>query len=71
MAELYSKNVPKSSEQKVIVICAVFLSVSWATVLLRIWARAGLLRNFGWDDAAMVFTSVSYRVSKKNMKMIR
>ena len=58
MSDLYISNVPKSSETTVIVICGVFLSTAWLTLFLRIWVRAGLLRNFGWDDAAMVVTNV-------------
>lgn len=59
MADLYISNVPESSKQTLIVICAAFLSIAWVTVFLRIWARAGLLQNFGWDDAGMVLTNVS------------
>lgn len=59
MADLYISNVPKSSQQTVIVICCVFLNATWLTIFLRIWVRAGILRNFGWDDAIMVLTNVS------------
>ena len=63
MADLYMSNVPKSSQQTVIVICCLFLTVSWITVVLRIWVRAGLLRNFGWDDATMLLTTVRYALT--------
>lgn len=59
MADLYMASVPQSSQQTVIVICCVFLTATWFTLALRIWVRAGLLRNFGWDDGIMALTNVS------------
>lgn len=59
-SELYISNVPKSSQQTVIIICCVFLTATWLTLFMRIWVRAGVLRNaFGWDDGLMTFTNVS------------
>lgn len=58
MADLYISNIPWSSQQTLIIICCVFLTATWLTLFMRIWVRAGILRNFGWDDAMMAFTNV-------------
>ena len=36
-----------------------FLVLSWVTVGLRVYVRAGMLKSFGMDDWAMVVTVVS------------
>jgi hypothetical protein len=37
---------------------AALLGVAWLVVLLRLYVRVLLVKNFGWDDAVMVVAAV-------------
>ena len=39
-----------------------FLSIAWLAVVLRVWARAIIIRTFGWDDWTILLTMVRCRV---------
>ena len=41
-------------------ITIVFLVFTWLSVLARTWVRAMVIRNYGWDDAAMLLAVVCY-----------
>jgi hypothetical protein len=43
----------------IIIATAIFLFLAWVTVSLRIWVRCVMIRSVGWDDAALIFTTVS------------
>jgi hypothetical protein len=36
-----------------------FLALAWVFILLRIWTRAYLISNFGWDDSTMLLAGVT------------
>lgn len=36
-----------------------FLAITWFSVALRVWARAGIIRSFGWDDWTILLTMVN------------
>ena len=40
-------------------VCWAFVAVALASTLLRVWIRARLTRNLGWDDGIMVIAMVS------------
>jgi len=40
-------------------IAMVFIALTWIFILLRIWTRAYLISNFGWDDSTMLLAGVS------------
>lgn len=44
--------------QQVLAVAILFFILSWLTVLLRIYVRAGMLKSFGLDDWLMVTTQV-------------
>lgn len=43
----------------VYIVVAVFLGTAWLAVALRMWVRAWMIKSFGPDDWAMVFTIVA------------
>lgn len=45
---------------EVLAVALIFLCLSWVTVGLRVWVRAGMLRSFGWDDWTMVLTQLLF-----------
>ena len=49
-----------SKRNEVLSVCIAFFVLSWTTVTLRIWVRAGMLRSFGKDDWAMLATQVMF-----------
>ena len=44
----------------ILAVACTFLSVAWLTVSLRVWVRASLIKNFGWDDGFIIMASISY-----------
>lgn len=40
-------------------IAMVFLALTWTFILLRLWTRAYLISNFGWDDSTMLLAGVT------------
>jgi len=49
-----------------------FLVAAWVFVLLRIWVRTCMIRNFGWDDATMVLANVRlfYSQMRSSLQLI-
>jgi len=47
---------------QVLAVAIVFTILSWTTVALRIWVRAGMLKSFGRDDWAMLVTQLTFTV---------
>ncbi|KAK5130562.1 hypothetical protein LTR08_001942 [Meristemomyces frigidus] len=45
-----------SKKNQVLAVAIIFTVLSWVTVCLRIWVRAGMLGNFGRDDWTMLAT---------------
>ena len=45
---------------EVLAVAIIFLVLSWITVGLRVWVRAGMLRSFGLDDWTMVVTQLLF-----------
>ena len=43
---------------EILAVAIPFLVLSWVTVGLRVYVRAGMLKSFGMDDWAMVVTLV-------------
>jgi hypothetical protein len=41
-----------------IVVCSLFVSLSWIALLLRLWTRLKIVKNLGWDDRLMVVAVV-------------
>lgn len=35
-----------------------FLALAWVTMSLRLWTRALIIKSLGWDDWAMLLTTV-------------
>lgn len=61
-----SGNMPSITKLKsvnMLVVAAVFLTVSWLVVSLRVWVRGYMIRSFGADDWLMIATQVRPRVS--------
>lgn len=48
-----------SRSQAILIVTAVFLSISLVTVCLRIFVRTRVVKAFGWDDIFMVVAMVS------------
>lgn len=48
----------RGQQEKAVTIA--FLVATWVLVSLRIWVRAYMIRNFGWDDATMVLANVVF-----------
>ncbi|KAL2005112.1 hypothetical protein VTN00DRAFT_2962 [Thermoascus crustaceus] len=46
--------------QQVLAVAILFFILSWLTVLLRIYVRAGMLKSFGLDDWLMVITQLIF-----------
>lgn len=44
---------------QILAVNILFLVLSWVTISLRVYVRAGMLKSFGMDDWAMVVTVVS------------
>jgi len=44
---------------EILAVAILFLVLSWVTMGLRVYVRAGMLKSFGMDDWAMVVTVVS------------
>lgn len=47
------------SNDSVVIIASVFISLSWFTILLRLWTRLITIKNWGWDDTVTVIAAVS------------
>lgn len=45
---------------EVLAVAIIFFVLSWITVGLRVWVRAGMLRAFGPDDWTMVVTQLLF-----------
>jgi hypothetical protein len=52
------EQVPRNQIINEIIVAAVFVSVAWATVLLRFWTRIFVVQSLGWDDWTMAMTMV-------------
>lgn len=39
-----------------------FFILTWISITLRVWVRAGMLNTFGWDDWTMAATQVVFTV---------
>ena len=48
----------ESRSHEVLTIGMLFLVLSWVTMGLRVYVRAGMLKSFGMDDWAMLVTLV-------------
>lgn len=46
--------------QELIASVSVFLPLAIAAVAVRLWVRARMIRNFGWDDGMMIIALVLY-----------
>jgi hypothetical protein len=44
---------------QVLIVNVIFWILSWISILLRLYVRAGLLKWFGVDDWTMIITQVS------------
>ena len=53
----------ESRASEVLAVTGTLLCLAWVAVSLRVWVRIVLLKNIGWDDAAMVFTNVRLQYS--------
>ena len=49
------------------VIAAVMLALTWASIGLRLWTRAVIVRSFGWDDITALITQVSLLSYEKEL----
>ncbi|KAK4542866.1 hypothetical protein LTR36_006055 [Oleoguttula mirabilis] len=49
-----------SKRGEVLAVAIAFSILSWVTVSLRIWVRAGMLKSFGSDDWTMIATQVVF-----------
>ncbi|TIA27464.1 hypothetical protein D6C83_07758, partial [Aureobasidium pullulans] len=41
---------------QILVVCVIFFILSWVSVGLRVYVKAQLLKQVGWDDGAMLAT---------------
>lgn len=57
MARHSDDSTAKSGEQSER-ITIVFLALSWAFIMLRIFTRTYIMSNFGWDDSTMILAGV-------------
>ncbi|KAI6955074.1 hypothetical protein KC318_g13265, partial [Hortaea werneckii] len=48
--------------EQVLAVAVTFAVLSWVTVALRVWVRAGMLRSFGRDDWAMLATQLTFTI---------
>lgn len=55
------ERVPIRDSRSILTVCAVFLGIAWITVVLRLWTRTRIVRAFGWDDAWMLVSIVSFK----------
>lgn len=51
---------------EVLAVAVLFLTLTWITVLLRVYVRAGMLKSWGLDDWMMLVTQVSPLVCGEN-----
>lgn len=51
-------NTPTTGQVQILATAGVFLAISWITLGLRFWVRFVVIKNPGWDDAALLFTAV-------------
>jgi hypothetical protein len=41
---------PPSKETAIIVLNVIFLALMWSAVAVRLWSKARITHNVGWDD---------------------
>lgn len=64
-AETFAPN-PYGDQDKgwaLISVCWAFVICAFITTCLRVWVRARLTRNLGWDDVVMMTAMVGGRIS--------
>ncbi|KAH7066842.1 hypothetical protein BKA63DRAFT_453196 [Paraphoma chrysanthemicola] len=61
MARHSDDSTAKSGEQSER-ITIVFLALSWAFIMLRIFTRTYIMSNFGWDDSTMILAGLIFAV---------
>lgn len=44
---------------EILAICGSLVGIALATVILRIWVRAAMIKHLGWDDYVMMVAMVS------------
>ena len=49
-------------KDEVLAVAIIAITLTWLTVALRIWVRAGMLHSFGRDDWAMLGTQFLFSV---------
>ena len=48
----------------ILAVCWAFVLCAFISTALRVWVRARLTRNLGWDDAVMALAMISTTLSQ-------
>jgi len=53
-------NPKPGAATSVLTTIGLFLVITWTTLSLRIWVRTSLARSFGWDDAVLLLSTMTF-----------